>query len=220
MTFNEPFSLEEYRVAKERINKNEERRYQLLVLNITGFAAVFGFSDKIVEPVIPIALLGILIICSLAYSLQTRLQHFMTAYISERYEKNISSIMLETGYYFWSKGNNRSTSLMRKIIGYFSDPFSILCTISLVGGAGCSYRWFRLMWNDNQILLVLIYSYLIVCGHLLVYLRIKSHRGKILETSKEWWKNYLVSEGINESSHNKANTRAQQSPNRWDSTER
>ena len=74
MDLNENLSIEEYKHAKERINKNGERRYQLLVLNITGFGAVFGFSGKISDPLVPLILLGILMVCTRSYSLQPRLQ--------------------------------------------------------------------------------------------------------------------------------------------------
>ena len=101
MDLNENLSIEEYKHAKERINKNEERRYQLLVLNITGFGAVFGFSGKISDPLVPLILLGILMVCARSYSLQTRLQLFNTAYIIERFEKNNNVLKLETGYALW-----------------------------------------------------------------------------------------------------------------------
>ena len=123
MDLNENLSIEEYKHAKERINKNEERRYQLLVLNITGFGAVFGFSGKISDPLVPLILLGILMVCARSYSLQTRLQLFNTAYIIERFEKNNNVLKLETGYALWhARGFKLKEPSLFKIFRFFG-PF-------------------------------------------------------------------------------------------------
>ena len=65
------FAIEEYKLAKEKIRKNEERRYALLALNITAFAAIFGLSDKLDLLDIPIAVTTILLICSVSYTMQS-----------------------------------------------------------------------------------------------------------------------------------------------------
>ncbi len=42
------FFLEEYKRLVTDINISRNRRYQIMVLFITGFVAVLGFSDKLI----------------------------------------------------------------------------------------------------------------------------------------------------------------------------
>jgi hypothetical protein len=190
------FSLEEYKLTKERIVKNEERRYQLLVLNITGFAAVFGFSDKIIDPLLPVVLLGILTVCSRAYSYQTRLQLFNVAYIIERYEEKMDSINLETGYSLWmTRRFQKKAPLMPKSITIFLQPYVILLMVSLIGGGILCFDWIYNLWQSNKNLLVIIYLFAIILGHLPVFMSIRTYREHGLPLFREWWRKYLVSKG-------------------------
>jgi hypothetical protein len=90
------YKIEEYKFAKEKIRKNEERRYQMIILCISAFGVIFGFVDKIPEIIIPLALLFILLICVILYQGQTQRQLFTSAYIISEFESKIDDINYES----------------------------------------------------------------------------------------------------------------------------
>jgi len=129
MTSN--FKIEEYKFAKEKIRKNEERRYQMLILCVTAFGVVFGFSDKIPDFIIPIALLIILVISLSSYRNQSNRQSFTTAYIICFFEENIQELNYEStlvnfGKLKSEKKNWKIISKLKRFISSMLSPFSIL----------------------------------------------------------------------------------------------
>ncbi|GAB5400041.1 MAG: hypothetical protein Aureis2KO_16260 [Aureisphaera sp.] len=125
------YKIEEYKFAKEKIRKNEERRYQMIILCITAFGVVFGFSDKIPDFIIPIALLVILVITLSGYRSQSNRQVFTTAYIICFFEKEILELNYESTLRNFDKltldrYSNKFVSFIKNYLSMIFNPFAIL----------------------------------------------------------------------------------------------
>ena len=99
----DPYMLEEYKLAKERIGTHLLIAYRLLILNVTGFAAILGLSEQLATKLVPLALLTLLLICSTEYTLHMRMHRWVMAYLIERYEKARPRLALERSYQPWRK---------------------------------------------------------------------------------------------------------------------
>ena len=96
---SDPFLIEEYKILKARVQARESRYYQMLVLTITGFITVIGFSEKIPVESIPYLMSSFLMITTLIASLSRQHQFFETAFLIEAFEENKTSyIQYETAY--------------------------------------------------------------------------------------------------------------------------
>ncbi|MCR9228770.1 MAG: hypothetical protein NXH90_15230 [Flavobacteriaceae bacterium] len=129
------YKIEEYKFAKEKIRKNEERRYQMIILSVTAFGVVFGFSDKIQEFIIPIALLTILIICATSYRGQTGRQLFTAAYVICVFEKDFNELNYETTLlnfdkYTLDKFSSKFIAFIKNYILLLFNRFSILLIVT------------------------------------------------------------------------------------------
>lgn len=82
------FKLEEFKILHGRIIKQEDRFFQLLILCITSFGVVIGFSNNFDNWLLPIALIIILLICVEGYRSQNRTHKMLLIYIIEFYENN------------------------------------------------------------------------------------------------------------------------------------
>lgn len=163
------FAIEEYKLAKEKIRKNEERRYGLLALNITAFAAIFGLSDKLDPLVIPIAVTTILLICSVSYTTQSLIQRQTTAFIIVKFEALIDTISYETLITqlrgeTWSIIYNKPVlKIFRRIESALREPFFLLSLLGLVGSGILSYNAILGLFTKNWILFILYNSIILIC---------------------------------------------------------
>lgn len=183
MNGKELFAVEEYKLLKERINKNETRRYQILVLNVTGFAAIFGFSDKIPSPLIPFLLLTVLVVCVRQYTTQSLLQRLATAYLIEHFESTIPFLNFESGYAeYWKQRTSKSE---------IADPFLILTVVSLLASFFFPFNWLIEKWFQGWSLASISYCCFLVLSHLYVFVTIGSYKRQGLKDFRGWWKKYL-----------------------------
>ena len=211
MYSNDEFALEEYKFAKEKIRKNEEKRFNLIALNITAYAAILGFSDKIDPIILPIALVGVLIICSTMYTSQSLIQMHTSAFIIEKYEVVISSIGYEKGINEYRDDDTKKRLMGNfKILKYFGvvrDPFMLLTIL----GLGSS---FFLSWNmtkeliDSSVLTGTLYLSLLIFLYIIILRNLAQRKKTSLNIYREYWQNYL-------NEHNKANSRAKINPRPW-----
>lgn len=168
---SDALAMEEYKFAKEKIRKNEERRYQMLVLNITAFGLILGLSDKIEHYAIPIGLLIILMICLDLCKSQTRIQYFTTAYIIENYEVNHDFIEYEsTGRtYIESKGNrSKFKELMSVTMRVLFNPFFLLMIVEVFAFFFFGIEFIIAQFNETNYLVGFIYIIFILGGHMKV----------------------------------------------------
>ena len=182
----EAYALEEYKFAKEKIRKNEERRYTLLALNITAFAAIFGLSDKLDPLVLPIAVISVLMICSAAYATQSLIQRLTTAFIIERYEKKIATISYETYVHYFGDAayNSPKSNTIFRILMFvkrlLSEPFLLLAILGLLGSAIISYKAMSILFGKST-LLACIYLLMIITGYAAVLINIFRMKKRSLE---------------------------------------
>ena len=188
------FAIEEYKLAKEKIRKNEERRYGLIALNITAFAAIFGLSDKLDPLVIPIAVTTILLICSVSYTTQSLIQRQTTAFIIVKFEKIIETISYETQITqlrgeTWSIFYNKPfLKIFRKIESILKDPFSLLSLLSLVGSGILSYKAIVGLLANNWILF-LPYNFIILICYFIIFRSVIIRKKMSLEYYIQKWQN-------------------------------
>ncbi len=191
----ESFLIEQYKILRERLNEHEKVRFQMIVLNVTGFAAIFGFSGLLTEPIIPLALLSLLLICS-RLSSESRLHNAMlTAYIIERYGKPFKGDIFESGYAFWS-GRFKNTptkyrATLRNLLGFIFEPYIILSGISLLGFVIFSYELLIKWWISDKKYLTIGYISIILFGHIPVFYFIYRARSRSLIHFRIYWKGYL-----------------------------
>jgi hypothetical protein len=199
----ESFLLEEYRFTVQRIKDHEERRYQLLVLNVTGFAAIFGLSSQIAGPIIPFALLSLLIICAVGYSGNQNEQHFNSAFIVEKYEKKLGFLDHDSAYVVRSQGKRsaRQEKFIRgpilfavKIFWFSLDSFVILAVISMIGSWIFSANFLLSLFQAGDYYLLSAYVAAVLLGHLLVVVDVFRRRRRTMEFYLIWWQSYLKSE--------------------------
>jgi len=198
----ESFFLEEYRFAVQRIKDHEERRYQLLILNVTGFAAIFGLSSQIAGPLIPFALLSLLIICAVGYSGNQNDQHFNSAFIVEKYEKKLGFLDHDSAYVVKSQEKRRPTQarlirgpvlLALRILQFCLDSFIVLTMISMIGCSIFGASFLRSLIKTGDYLLLSAYVAAILLGHLLVIADVFRRRRLTMEFYLRWWQNYFNS---------------------------
>jgi hypothetical protein len=131
-----PFRLEEYRFAKEKIGKNEERRYQMIALNVTGFAAILALSDKIAGWVVPLALVILVSICSRLYTSQSLRQQITTAFVIEVYETPLTGLSYERGQVAYGESTvgrrSRIRTILSTLFSWLTDPFILMLFAGLV----------------------------------------------------------------------------------------
>ena len=200
MCNTDQFSLEEYKFAKEKIRKNEERRYSLIALNITAYAAILGSSDKIDLLILPIAIVAVLIICSTMYTSQSLIQMHTTAFIIERYEVLISSIGYEKGINEL-RGDDAKNRLIGKFrfiryFGVFRDPFMLLTVLGLGSSFFLSWEEAKKM-IDSSIMTGILYLLFLVFFYVLTLRNLAQRKKASLKTYREYWRKYLKE-------HNKA----------------
>ncbi len=161
------YKIEEYKFAKEKIRKNEERRYQMIILCISAFGVIFGFIEKIPEVIIPIALLLILLICVILYQGQTQRQLFTSAYIIAEFENKIEDINYETVLLNLEK-HKRESIKGRYLLRYFNliyNPFTILTLISIVSFIYYGYDFFSTHKSELTFLNVCLYIIINLIGY-------------------------------------------------------
>ena len=172
----EKYKIEEYRITKERLNKIEERRYQLLVLCITAFGVIFGFSDKISEPLVPIALLTVLTICVILHRGQTNRQNFTRAYIINYFESKINKLdyegMLKEVAKSYSFLEWRFFKKTGHLIYIITNPFSFLLLVTILsciyyGNSYYSYN--MLVIKDWEIIIYLTFN---ILGYIITIINI------------------------------------------------
>ncbi|NQT23836.1 hypothetical protein HQ585_00620 [candidate division KSB1 bacterium] len=86
---NDTFLFEQYRNILNRIDCHERIYYQMLVLYITVFGVVLGFSDKIPDSniLVPFILLSFLLFITLISNRHNQDQRLEIAYLIEIFEK-------------------------------------------------------------------------------------------------------------------------------------
>jgi len=178
------FQIEEYKQVKERINVLESKREQVIALNITVLAGILGFSNSISIELIPYIVLVLLLISSTSYSVYLILQNTCTAYLSERYDKNVEGLHFEKGY----QEMVESELMGKKLIRYakiFSSPFFWLILISISMSLIFGYKFWLTKKSDHTEYFLLIYYGFLIIGHLVslvsIYMQSKLNIGYFCE---------------------------------------
>ena len=193
------FALEEYKLTRQRINENEKVRFQMLVLNVTAFAAIFGFSSLIPQPVVPFVLLGVLLVCGLHWMGYVRVEMFATAFLVERYGSYLDCASLEAGYVSLVNSERaQSKSLVRKlraVLAVCLHPYSILSYVSLGAAALFSYQFWLSNWTAGRWYVTVAHGLAAGMGHLPLLHRIVQNQVREgHEYFRKWWRNYLDSQ--------------------------
>jgi len=167
------YLLEEYKLIKARIESNEHRRHQILVLCVTGSATALGLGDKIGSGLVPFLVSGLVLMASAVNTIYMSLQAFKTAFLVECVETRFLRLNLETAYasVVHPEGQSRWDKLKSRPLGFFSDPFVILTLFSFttsiiigrnfiiqgtIGNAGVVYYFFGLAFLHVLILETLV----------------------------------------------------------------
>ena len=198
----ETFLLEQYKSVRESARRHGEVRFQMLVLCLTGFAAIFGLSNVLAEPVIPFALLALLLLCS-RISLNAKSQGaFKTAFLIERYGATFQGDVYEVGHaafreHVGSPGRPGSgipvpaRGFLRRGLGFSLDPFVVLTGVSLIGGAVVSWQFWLSLRSANQWGMLLLCALVLLVGHGLVLYLVHLYRKRTLRFFRGWWREYL-----------------------------
>jgi hypothetical protein len=127
------YLLEEYKLIKSRIESNEHRRHQILVLCLTGAATALGLGDKIQSGLAPFLVGGLVLMSSAVNTIYMSLQAFATAFLAERVETRFGRLGFETTYASVAHRENDSVwdRLKSRPLGFVSDPFVILWLFSI-----------------------------------------------------------------------------------------
>lgn len=179
----EEYSIEEYKFAKEKIRKNEEKRFTLLTLNITAFLAIIGFSSKIDPLVLPVALLMVLTLCSVFYTSQSIIQKQTTAFIIEKYECLSEFVGYEKGMNEYRVFNTSNNSFAAK------DPFLLMCLFSVVSTILISLNSIIELAEKSKI--DCIFYLLFLCFFYLVILfDARKRKSATLDKFRSYWKDW------------------------------
>jgi len=168
-TENNNYKIEEYTNILSRINSQETIYYQMLILYITVFAAVLGFSDKISHALIPFILNSFLFFIILICNRHMKDQRISQSYIIVNFEDKIS----ELNYFSFKnrlrvKENNKN---LIKIAHNILHPLLILFYITLTASIYFSKEY---LFNPPKTCLGFIYwiiNILLVSGILVIYVR-------------------------------------------------
>lgn len=183
------FLIEQYKQVRDRTNKHEAVEFQMLVLNITAFAAIFGLSNRIFPPFIPFALMAVLLICARTSQAAAFFGRWGTAYLINRYGDFYGGDSYESGQfkYFVSTA---SRTRIRRYIWRVVSPFPVLVFASFFGGIFLSFDFWIKIWNTGYWLLIPLSGVVIIGGHLVVVMLLISYGRKDLDSLYLWWNNY------------------------------
>lgn len=190
---------EEYKTALALVDRHDERKYQVLILAVTGFAAVFGLSNQLITPIIPFILGGILLICLKLYNSNQEHQDFNYAFIIEKFETTNSVLSLERGYDLWRLERNITTKRggffrsLRRIARFVNHPFAILFFISLLGSFIFGWQFMLFSWQSNQELFATSYILIILLEHFIIFRDLIRLRKYNMINMRKWWRQYLDS---------------------------
>lgn len=189
----ENYSLDEYRFAKEKIRKNEEKRFALITLNVTAFFAILGFSEKVDSLILPLALISVLIICSRYYTSQSNIQKHTTAFIIEKYEIPMGIVGYEHGINEDRSSVSKNRTLFSRIIkGLFDrirDPFLLLCLIGLISTVVNSYGSIVELIERNTVF-GLLYLFILLFLYSSVVIDVVQRKSTTLNYFREYWRNW------------------------------
>jgi len=190
------YSIEEYKFAKDKIRKNEEKRFALITLNLTAFSAILGFSENIDPLILPIALIAVLVVCSSFYTSQSIIQRHTTAFIIERYEIPLGIAGYEYGINedrISDSGNGLYViDLIKKTLNSIRDPFLLMCVVGLGSTIIVSSTAIFELFQDNVVYGAL-YIFFLFFLYMVVFEDAARRRSSTLTTFREYWRSWNVS---------------------------
>lgn len=163
------FRLEEYRQVKARMETHERMYFQMLVLCISGFGVVLGFSEKLPKEVIPYIMAPLLCITSIIAVNSRQHQYFATSFLIEAFERSIPSIKYEQTYItVFSYIRYRLLFPLRMLTCIVSQPFIILTMLSIIGSIYFGADFVIANLYDEAAFTALLYVVILVCIHVIV----------------------------------------------------
>ena len=189
------FLIEQYKIIRTLTSRHDEKYYKILIINITAFGVIFGFSDKVDVSLVPFLLLSILLICFHSCKISRILGNSGSAFLIERYGAMFSYEDYESGSdYFSEKDKTSRSNLMNLVFLPMSvsrNSFAILCTLSFVGGIVISHSFLERLWNSNIWYLSMVYVMLLILGHLEVIVGLFEIKKKNKKYFRHQWRRYL-----------------------------
>lgn len=140
------YTLEEYRILNSNVRSHGDKLFQLIIICLTAFGIIIGFTNKISDHYVPLAMLSVLWICLIAYRNYHRMHGSTVAIIINKYEKNIKELdynlyRYKYGKFLRNQNHTHRFWLIKVLTTLTTSPFIVL-TLILFGCYyyfGCNY---------------------------------------------------------------------------------
>ena len=183
--------------TRDRIKSNEQRRYQILILSVSGFIGIFGLSGAIDSIILKIIMLVTWIfLTSTLYYNQDKNLRFLNSYLIELLKNNKNyTHCLEDAYFECFYDNDNKKAIFKRITDFrykLYNPFIIFSLISVL--LSCYLLWYKelnhLTIQSFRIIIKLLFNVLIISVYILIIKRhLKAH--KLLTAYDAKCKDYL-----------------------------